>query len=251
MHALSSLTRPDAREERPSDDTPLQEPRLKTGADLRYLFAIPVVNRPDLLARALHSVPALWPRAVIVDNTANGLESADWPVRVDRPSVPLSVAQTVNYLRKIILRDGLSTLLYMHNDAEAHAGTDERFLEFISDLYAAGRRWGIVFTQYDTLVAFSAAMLRDVGEWDVVLPQYFADNDYYRRAKFAGFELVESGLAVKHNRGGSNTIRSDARLDYLNGVTFQLYERYYAAKWGGRPGQETFSRPFNGVIECK
>src|SRR5438270_3807348 len=101
MHALSSLTRPDAREERPSDDTPLQEPRLRTGADLRYLFAIPVVNRPDLLARALHSVPALWPRAVIVDNTANGLESADWPVRVDRPSVPHRPVSGLKTDRKI------------------------------------------------------------------------------------------------------------------------------------------------------
>ena len=250
MAASFSLTSPDARQERTCEHTVAQEPTPKKGDSLRYLFAIPVVNRPDLLARALQSVPALWPHAVIVDNTADGLEATDWPVRVDRPSVPLSVAQTVNYLRKITLRDGLSALLYMHNDAEAQADTGERFVEFVDSLCAADRRWGIVFTQYDTLVAFSAAMLREVGEWDVVLPQYFADNDYYRRAKFAGFEIVESGLPVEHNRGGSNTIRSDPRLDYLNGVTFQLYERYYAAKWGGRPGQETFPRPFNGVIEC-
>jgi hypothetical protein len=214
---------------------------------MRYLFAIPIINRPDLLERALRSVPALWSQAVIVDNTAEGLRPEEWPVRVDRPSVPLSVAQTINYLRRRALADALDAVLYMHNDAVAHPETDHKFLALVGSLCEQGRRWGVVFTNYDTLVAFSSAMFRDVGEWDVALPQYFADNDYYRRATLAGFEFIESGLPVDHTNDGSNTIRSDQRLDHLNSVTFPLYEQYYTAKWGGRPGQERFTRPFNGV----
>lgn len=40
-------------------------------------------------------------------------------------------------------------------------------------------------------------------------------------------------------------IHSDPHLQqYVNDITFPMYERYYEAKWGGRPGEERFITPF-------
>ena len=103
-------------------------------------------------------------------------------------------------------------------------------------------------THYDTLASFNMTMVREVGPWDTILPNYFADNDYYRRLRLAGYEVIETSLPVTHVGGGINTINSDPRRRFLNGVAYPLYERYYAAKWGGTPGREMYVQPFNGAI---
>jgi hypothetical protein len=140
-------------------------------------------------------------------------------------------------------------LLYMHSDAEAGPGTTERLLEAAEEATASGRRWGAIFTLYDVLAAYNLEAFSAVGGWDTVLPQYFTDNDYYRRIRLAGFETIETGLPVTHET--SSTIRSDGVRAYMNSVTFPLYERYYAMKWGGPPGQERFTQPFNGSLPAR
>src|SRR5437588_7607852 len=45
-----------------------------------------------------------------------------------------------------------------------------------------------LFRSYDTFAAISLKMVREVGEWDVVLPHYFSDNDYYRRVRLRSEE---------------------------------------------------------------
>jgi predicted O-methyltransferase YrrM len=136
----------------------------------------------------------------------------------------------------------------MHNDAEAGAGTPERLLICIEEAIAAEQRWGAFFTAYDAFAAFNMAMVCEVGQWDTTLPQYFADIDYYRRVRLAGYEIIDTGLEVIHHNNASSTLKSDPRLRLLNGITFPLYERYYSAKWGGLPGGEAYDRPFNGAM---
>lgn len=214
---------------------------------MNYLLGIPFANREDLLERAIASVKPLWSHTVIVDNSEIGLDPGAWPVRVLPTSVPLTFSQSMNFLRRLACEQSCDALLYMHNDAEAGPGTAERLVAVTSEALTSGRRWGVAFTYYDTLASFSMTMMREVGPWDAVLPQYFADNDYYRRVRLAGYEVIETGLPVAHADGGSNTLRSDARRRFVNGVTFPLYERYYAMKWGGTPGRETYLRPFDGA----
>ena len=215
---------------------------------MQCLLGIPYVNRPDLLALAVESVRAIWPYTQIIDNSPHGLPQKGWPVAVFRPSVPLTFSQTMNLLASLADETGSDVVLMMHNDAEAAAGTCERLLAAVQEAERTGRHWGIMFTQYDTLVAMKRSMMRYVGPWDTNLPQYFADNDYYRRVRLAGFEILETGLPVTHHQGSSATIRSDSGRSYLNGVTFPLYEQYYISKWGGRPGEEGFEWPFAGKL---
>lgn len=214
---------------------------------MRYLLGIPFVNRADLLRLAVESVASLRPHVVIVDNSVAGLDPAAWPVTVVRPPVELSFSQSMNLLQRRALDADCDVLLCMHNDAEALPETPERLLALLEEAEAAGRHWGAAFTQYDTLVAFRVAAIRQVGPWDAALPQYFADNDYYRRLRLGGFEIVETGLPVAHHNDASSTLKSDSARAHLHGALFPLYEQYYAARWGGGTHAERFTRPFDGA----
>ena len=214
---------------------------------MKYILGIPFVNRPDLLERAIQSVRPLWQHTIIIDNSDTGLDPSKWPVPVVRPPVPLTFSQTMNLLQRLAAERTCDCLLFMHNDAEAGPGTPEHLLTITEQAMASGRCWGVVFTHYDALAAFSMAMARDVGPWDTTLPQYFADNDYYRRVRLAGYETIETDLEVIHHNNASNTVKGDQRLSFLNSVTYPLYERYYSVKWGGPPGCEAYDWPFDGA----
>jgi len=216
---------------------------------MKYLIGIPYVNRPDLLYLAVNSIKLFWPQAIVIDNSKN------YDLRYDKqmspeipvyePPVPLTFSQTMNLLQRMALERQCQVLLFMHNDAEAHPGTPEAFLAVLQELQVSGRKWGIALTNYDTLAAFNMEAVMNVGIWDTVLPQYFADIDYYRRMRLAGYEEVITDLGVTHHNNASSTIKSDSDRMFLHHITFPLYERYYETKWGGKIGEERFNTPFN------
>lgn len=214
---------------------------------MRYLLGIPFVNREDLLGLAVESVRAMWPHALVVDNSEDGLRPADWPVEILRPPVPLTFSQSMNLLQRESEARACDVLIFMHNDAEAAPETPERLLAALAEAHESGRRWGAAFTNYDTLAAFDAEAAACVGPWDTTLPQYFADNDYYRRLRLHGYETLDTGLPVAHHNNASSTVKSDPWRGHHNGVTFGLYGGYYAQKWGGPPGGEAFDWPFDGA----
>jgi hypothetical protein len=213
---------------------------------VRYLLGIPVATGLDLLQRALASVAELAGETVLLDNTEAGLDGLAPGVEVVRPIVPLTFTQSMNALCRLAEERDRDVLLFMHHDAEAQAGTPRALLDTCHELTAEGRRWGVAFTHYDAFAALNLEAVRDVGPWDTALPHYFADNDYYRRVRLAGWELVDTGLPVAHHT--SSALSREPRRRFLNHVTFPLAARYYAAKWGGPPGEERFDRPFGGTM---
>lgn len=216
---------------------------------MKYLVGIPYVNHPDLLYLAVNSIKLFWPQTIIIDNSKQRDLRHDKQlpseIPVYYPPVPLTFSQTMNLLQLIALEQQCQVLMFMHNDAEAHPGTPEAFLAVLQELQVSGRKWGMVQTNYDTLAAFSMKAVMNVGIWDTVLPQYFADIDYYRRMQLAGYEFVGTGLGVTHHNNGSSTIKSDSDKMFLHQITCPLYEHYYEAKWGGKIGAERFNTPFN------
>lgn len=219
-----------------------------------WLVGVPFVNRPDLLELALHSIQEYWPRTMVIDNSPDGMllhqaAAGDWPVRVARPlGASLTLAQTMSYLFAEAVRLQASIVCFMHNDAEAAAGTPAGLVALVADLQRSGEPWGALFTNYDTLVAFNVEAVRRVGSWDLNLPQYFSDLDYYRRLRLAGFPTLTSGLEVLHHNGASSTLKSDPRRIRLNAATFRLYEQYYTEKWGGGMGEEKYQVPFDNLL---
>ena len=219
---------------------------------MRFLLGIPYVNRPDLLRLALNGVEAMWPRTIIFDNSDGGelpTLQGSWPVRIFRVSgLPLTLSQTMNLLQAEAVEQKCDACFFLHSDAEPAAGTADMLLAEARRAFRENERWGVIFTRYDTFCCFNVSAVAVVGRWDTNLPQYFADNDYYRRVKLAGYKLIEAGLKVIHHEGGSCTLKSDPIRAHLNGVTFPLYQRYYEAKWGGPPGAEQFRQPFNMAL---
>jgi hypothetical protein len=138
--------------------------------------------------------------------------------------------------------------MVMHNDAEA----SEDIIEQLTDIAAAkaGDKWGVLFTNYDSLAVYNTRAAAEVGPWDWKLfPSYYSDNDYYRRLKLAGWNLVDTCLPVKHE--GSHVINKiDKQAKYLNHMLLSNFAREaYIRKWGGPPESETYLKPFNGELE--
>ena len=206
-----------------------------------FIFA---VNREDLLRKAVESAEDLWDILTVIDNSKDGLS-----LRfargggVLRPPVPLTASQSINLSITSTRREGRSICIWMHNDAEAHPGSCKSLLEYAMQLNEEGRKWGVIFTNYDALSATNMRMIDEVGLWDTNLPSYFSDNDFYRRVELAGYEKINTNIAVDHV--GSQTINSDEEWKFMNSMTFPIYGAYYERKWGGSPGRETFTRPFN------
>lgn len=206
---------------------------------------IPYVNRPDLLRKAVESAADMRPYLTVLDNSPDGLEYQPWVPYVIRPSVPLGVSQSINFMFSRTRSLGKKIVIYMHGDGSAKPGTCHELLECARKATADGRMWGVMFTLYDILFALNLDTLAAVGDWDVNLPWYCADQDYYRRVTLAGLECAESGLGDKVEHFSSATIRSDKRLDFVNGHMHRLAFLYYEAKWGGRCGHERWTVPFN------
>lgn len=210
---------------------------------INYRAFVPYVNRTDLLRRAVDSISDLHPS--IVDNSAEGLDQQEWDAPILRPSVPLGVSQTMQFIYRLTREAGADVCIYMHGDGYAHPGVGLELVECARSFTIQGRLWGVIFTRYDILFALNMQLLRRVGDWDTNLPWYDADLDYYWRVRLAGLELAESGLKDKVEHFSSATIRSDKRLNFLNGIMHPLANLYFLAKWGGREEKDRWKVPFN------
>jgi GT2 family glycosyltransferase len=74
-------------------------------------------------------------------------------------------------------------------------------------------------------------------------PAYFEDNDMHYRIKISGgsaYARTDAGFyhhgSVTQNWGGQRVVSHEM---------FRSNQAYYEFKWGGRPGQEVYDRPWN------
>ncbi len=88
--------------------------------------------------------------------------------------------------------------------------------------------------------------IRAVGDFDEnFTPAYYEDIDFAYRMSLMGLrEVLVDGVDIVH--AGSSTIFNDPKLQSdIYSFHFVRNERYYAAKWGGKRGEEMYSTPFN------
>ncbi len=92
--------------------------------------------------------------------------------------------------------------------------------------------------------AINRSALEQIGYFDEnFTPIYFEDSDYSRRAALAGVKFYNAGTTgIIHT--GSATVGAVDELRLQNNTTFRLNYEFYCRKWGGSPGQETFTYPF-------
>jgi GT2 family glycosyltransferase len=88
-------------------------------------------------------------------------------------------------------------------------------------------------------IAFDTIGLFDGNFW----PIYFEDVDWCRRAELAGLpELCVPDTCIVH--AGSKTLYTHTNME-THHRQFAANQAYYVRKWGGMPGEETFTIPFN------
>ena len=198
---------------------------------------IPYRNRPDLLDRALLSIPDVSAIEVIVINNSGATVDVD-KGKVLTPGAPFTFSATQNLMLK--LSAGCPFYFFMHSDAQAGDGTISSLLEMAC---METRNWAVIFTNYDALAAFNTKAFEHIDGWDESFPWYASDQDCYRRLQLAGYELLDSNLPVYHEP--SQTLKADPQIKREVDSGFHERCRRYIEKWGGQAGSEIFDTPFN------
>lgn len=95
------------------------------------------------------------------------------------------------------------------------------------------------------LCAINRIAIDTIGYFDQnFFPIYFEDSDLVRRAALAGVQFFNVGeTEIVH--GSMVTTHADPLLLAKHAENFSANEAYYVQKWGGRPGSESFSIPFD------
>lgn len=223
-------------------------------------IGISYVGGPEYTRRAVKSLGDYWVRVLLLDNSSDqhaalaGLAECVGNVRV--PPVPLTHTQSHNYFRRHAIEQGLPYYFVMHNDAEASpAAFGMLGAAAVAATSPTGskrkqsRKWAVLFTNYDALACYNTKAAIEVGEWDWRLfPSYYSENDYYYRCKLAGYELIDTGLPGKHE--GSHIINKvDKWRKFYTQLQFDHWASMYVRKWGGHPGEEKFTRPFQNDMD--
>jgi GT2 family glycosyltransferase len=186
---------------------------------------VPVLNRYDLLQRMLDSVDVPVDHLLIIDNGlgTDTLEISNKFAKVTHLRMPanLGVAGSWNL--------GIKSFPYAHrwfivsNDVVFRSGALEKL--------ATARRDEITLTaDAPNWQAFALGdeAVTDLGLFDECgfYPAYFEDNDYMRRAAFAGVNIRKLDIDLHHDN--SSTIK--AGYQSKNDKTFFANQRLYQAK---------------------
>jgi GT2 family glycosyltransferase len=188
-------------------------------------LVVPVLNRYDLLQRMLDSVDVPIDHLLIIDNGlgTDTLELSNKFAKFTHLRMPanLGVAGSWNL--------GIKSFPYAHrwfivsNDVVFRSGALEKL--------ATARRDEITLTaDAPNWQAFALGdeAVTDLGLFDECgfYPAYFEDNDYMRRAQFAGVNIRKLDLDLTHDN--SSTIK--AGYQSKNDKTFFANHRLYQAK---------------------
>jgi hypothetical protein len=146
---------------------------------------------------------------------------------------PLTTAQSMNWIREIAIKENLDVVSWQHNDAQPIEDTIEKSYQLANEYLTNNRKFGVIFTNYDTFCIFNVQALKEVGKWDWVnFPFYFLDNDYYYRIELLGYEIVKTNLPCIHHNECSNTIRVDENRKIQHTLTHQPLEEIIRIKHG-------------------
>ena len=214
-----------------------------------YVF---YVNRPDLLQRAISAFAALEDELTIVDNSPDGLDQSAsnrlsmHGIEVFRPPVPLSYAQSCNWMLKDATEKKVDFILHFHSDATTtNPLAVEELLTYVRRLRDSGLdKWACAWTLYDVLWALNPVACRDVGGWDTDFPNYHTDQAMKQRWKRRGWQTLDTHIqGMSHV--GSATTNSDPQLQFRQQLMFPLIRMYYQSMYGGIPGEEKTLVPFS------
>lgn len=223
---------------------------------MHLLLGIPTLKRFDTLEKCIKSalagtkIPDL---ILIIDNSGGKLKNEAWFDEMkDHPR--LSVIESP---WNFGVASSWNTILAYTNDIALISNDDIEFGETtIEDFYNEFTRKNLNFLcdSKAGLAGFSLFMINPylvfekVGLFDPQFwPAYFEDNDYAYRMKLVNEPM--SMLDTQFSHFGSATVASYNEAENTEHVkTFLANRDYYIKKWGGLPGEELYTSPFNKEI---
>lgn len=232
------------------------------------VLGIPHYNRPDLTIRCIESIDYPVTVLVLVFNRLDGqgdlarimaaIESRREFVAhaecVFHPNA--GVAGAWNEIIKLFPADWW---MIVNNDIQFTAGDLGKLAEYVRQNAPDLNLWQRPRLFYGnhgaSWFALTAGCVQAAGLFDEnFYPAYDEDCDYARRCDLLGVQRANvpdvhaiHGEATdpKDTSKGSSTIMSDPEARAKNGRTHGSNNEYYQRKWGGLPGRETFTNPFN------
>ena len=201
-----------------------------------------LVNRPDLLDRMFDTLDIPFERALVVDNGHTGYRR-EGVTTFEPPFTGLGWPGALNF--GITQTPEAPWWFFTNNDAYFEPGV---LVELVERMAAA--TGPLLITEGYTVGGINRAMVDAVGLFDdwSFYPIYFDDSDYTRRVHLAGATIEYGKWCLEGDIGETDvpslTIKSDPALAVANNRTWILNEQAYVAKWGGIPGQETFTSPW-------
>lgn len=218
------------------------------------VFAVPVLNRGDLLLRCVRSIDYPVERLVIVNNgndssVADAIRTlrAEWGDRLYVSDQPTNIGVSASW-NHVLKTYRAPFWVFCGSDIELAPGDLQKIVQQVSK-HPKACAFGNLATFYNCF-ALTDRAVRRAGYFDEnFYPAYFEDNDYdYRLIRLLDETRIETQMCYRHGEGGeqpSATLRADERLMKANAVSFPNNREYYIKKWGGPPGEERYSRPFN------
>ncbi len=223
------------------------------------LFAVPILNRGDLLLRLVNSIDYPIQKFYIINNGNDasvldaiekikvGISNNIITCEVYTPEKNLGVATSWN---KIMSEN--STLPYWYicaNDMMlANAGELKKLHEYVM---ANHETKSMIYVDGYSFFCMTQRGLDVIGTFDEnIYPAYMEDADHHYRAQLAKADMAHNACDVKMIHGeppnhGSTTCFSNQRYNLANGKSHSNNVYYYYSKWGGGGGQEKFTSPFN------
>jgi GT2 family glycosyltransferase len=190
---------------------------------------VPVLNRYDLLQRMLNSVDMPVEHLLVIDNGASvmaqplELKLGDNFAKVTHLQMPANLGVAGSWNLGIKSFPYAQRWFIVSNDVVFRAGALEKLAQARRDeitLSGQAPHWQ-AFALGDEAVS-------DLGLFDECgfFPAYFEDNDYERRAKFAGVNIRRIDIDLDHDN--SSTIK--AGYEQKNGKTFFANQKLNQAK---------------------
>ena len=192
-------------------------------------LVIPVLNRYDLLQRAISSVDVEIRSLLILDNGQGPTDEIAIPdAFADVTYLPLpsnlGVAASWNLGIKLFPHDPL--WLFSSNDAVFKPGALEEFAETGPDDVLLSPN----FPHWQTF-SVGENVIRNVGLFSEDLyPAYFEDDDFTMRVENSGFQLRRIETEIQHDN--SSTLRAEPSFQYKNEISFANNRRRLAERRG-------------------
>lgn len=226
----------------------------------RIFLGIPILNRFDLLEKAIESFDYAPIELFVVDNnTVCEKNKEAFRKLKDKfmfdsfsPRYNLGVAASWNRIITTAWSRGYGFVYIGSNDITLGPGT----LQALVELEKPEPECLWMVNDFNFWCLRLSAVPKIGLPDENFMPAYFEDSDYSRRIKLAGFDYICMGdkpfvkngrsvPAVSSHHLGSQTIRSDQEYAIHNGNTFNNWNRnHYIMKWGGAPDSEQFSTPY-------